>query len=288
MAQLITIKLISSGPNIGPFEIWDDFGNLIAYDISREELKKGLTLSFGDDVLVVVIKSTGRVKTTKNFPISSFDKIEYAEAVFTDKGRACLWKHLEDPLIYNNYYGNTEAYVLEYPFHYKYLDEIVQSVQDYTKVYQYINTNDGVFADYAKIELDDAWFNKAIVYNGQQNSGLLTLVPKPENDLQATMSYPILGEDTKEILYTKSDNFYQYNTFWSIVKDLKTVQFVKDCSSLSTDKQLNQSNMDYSQLSHRKSTIRAKELRVRHILDNRSDIHLVSQFILTPAQNSYK
>ena len=147
---------------------------------------------------------------------------------------------------------------------------------------------DGVLADHAKIEIEDAWFNKAIVYNGQQNSGLLTLVPKPLNDLQAYMSYPILGEDTKTILYTKSDNFYQYNTFWSIVKDIKTVQFVKDCSSLSTDKQLNQSNMNYTQLSHRKDTLRAKELRVRHILDDRSDIHMVSQFIIAPAQNSHK
>lgn len=288
MAQLITIKLISSGSNVGPFEIWDDFGNLIISEISKEKLKYGLTLSFNDNVLLVVIKSTGKVKITKNFPIGVFDKLEYANAVFTDKGNACLWQHFGDPKLYNSFYGNTEAYILEYPFGYQYLDEIVQNIQDYTKVYEYLDTMDGIFADYAKIELDDAWFNKAILYNGQQNSGILTLVAKPINNLQAYMSYPILGTNTKTILYTKSDNFYQYNTFWSIVKDVKAVQFIKDCSSLSVDKQLNQTNMDYSMLTHKKSTIRAKELRVRHILDDRSDIHMVSQFVIAPAQTSYK
>jgi hypothetical protein len=288
MAQLITIKLTSSGPNVGPFEIWDDFGNLMSKDISKEELKHGLTLSFNDNVLLVVIKSVGTSMIIKRFSIGSFDKLEYNSAVYTDKIEACLWKHLDNPMLYNSYYGNIEPYVIEHPFGYQYVDEIVQNIQDYTKVYEYLDTMDGVFADYAKIELDDAWFNKAILYNGQQNSGILKLVPKPLNNLQAYMSYPILGTDDKTIIYTKSDNFYQYNTFWSIIKDVRTAQFVKDCGSLSVDKTLNQTNMDYSQLTHKKSTIRAKELRVRHILDNRSDIHLVSQFIIAPAQNSYK
>ena len=288
MAQLITIKLKSSGPNVGPFQIWDDFGNLIKDDVSKQELKHGLTLSFNDNVLVVVIKSVGKVLLTKYFGIGIFDKIEYANTKFSDKGRACLWKHLDTPLLYNNYYGNIEPYILEYPFAYQYHDQILHSIQDYTKVYQYINTEDDIFADYAKIELDDAWFNKAILYNGQQCSGVLTLVAKPVNNLFEYMRYPILRNDEKIITYTKSDNFYQYNTFWSITKDVRKTHFVKDCSSLSIDKVINQSNMDYTQLSHKKATLRAKELRVRHILDDRDDIHLVSQFIVAPSQVSYR
>ena len=287
MAQLITIKLTSSGPNVGPFQIWDDFGNLIKGDVSKAELKHGLTLSFNDNVKVVVIESIGKVFLTKNFSIGSFDKVEYGNTVYTDKGKACLWRHLDSPLIYNSFYGNTEPYILEYPFAYQYNDQILHYIQDYTKVYQYIDTEDNIFADYAKVEMDDAWFNKAIVYNGQQCSGILTLVPKPASNLQAYMRYPILGNDEKTILYTKADNFYQYNTFWSITKDVRKTHFVKDCSSLSIDKVINQSNMDYSQLSHRKATLRAKELKVRHILDDRDDIHLVSQFIVAPAQISY-
>jgi hypothetical protein len=57
---------------------------------------------------------------------------------------------------------------------------------------------------------------------------------------------------------------------------------------MSIDKVVNQENMDYGVRSFKKATIRAKELKVRHILDNSATTHLVSQFILTPAQISYK
>jgi len=288
MAQLITIKLTSAGSNIGPFTIEDDLGNIIAENVTREELKQGLTYSFLNSVMLVVIKSTGRVKLTKTFSIKIFNKLEYAGLVFSDKGNACLWRHVDSPLIYNSFYGNIEPYIIEYPFSYKYHDEILQNVQDYTKVYKYIDTEDGVFADYSKHELDDSWFNKAILYNGQQSSGILTLVAKPLRNLSAVMSYPKLLENTKEILYTKNDNFYQYNTFWSVTKDATKLQFVKDCSSLSIDKVINQSNMDYFKKSYKKATLRAKDLKIRHILDNRGDINLVSQFIIAPSQNSFK
>lgn len=288
MAQLITIKLTSSGPNVGPFQIWDDFGTLIKDDVSKADLKHGLTLSFDDRVNLVVIKSIGKVFLVKRFSIGEFNKTEYAKTVYTDKGKACLWRHMDTPLIYNNFYGNTEPYIIEYPFSYQYQDQILQNVQVYSKAYEYIDTEDDVYAAYAKVERDDAWFNKAIIYNGQQCTGILTLVQKPLNNLFEYMRYPILGTSDKTITFTKNDNFYQYNNFWSITKDVRKTHFIKDCSSLSIDKQLNQDNMDYSQLPFKKATIRAKDVRIRHILDNRDNIHLVSQFVVTPTQISFK
>jgi hypothetical protein len=46
--------------------------------------------------------------------------------------------------------------------------------------------------------------------------------------------------------------------------------------------------MNYGVKSFRKEPFRAKGLLVRHILDDRSDAHLVSQFIIAPSQISYK
>jgi hypothetical protein len=89
-------------------------------------------------------------------------------------------------------------------------------------------------------------------------------------------------------MYTKSDNFYQYNTFWSLVKNKSIPLFMTSCESLSIDKVVNQPNMDYGKRSFKKEPLRAKDLKVRHILDNSSEAHIVSQFIVTPAQISYK
>ena len=106
--------------------------------------------------------------------------------------------------------------------------------------------------------------------------------------MKAYMQYPILNSDSKTITYTKSDNFYQYNTFWALEKSSQVPLFRASCESMSIDKVVNQENMDYGLRSFKKATIRAKELKVRHILDNSATTHLVSQFILTPAQISYK
>jgi len=46
--------------------------------------------------------------------------------------------------------------------------------------------------------------------------------------------------------------------------------------------------MDYGKRSFKKEPLRSKDLKVRHILDNSSIAHIVSQFIVTPAQISYK
>ena len=191
-------------------------------------------------------------------------------------------------MVYNNFYGCIHPYIIEYPFSYQYYDEIVQNVKDYTKAYTYLPIPDGVFNNNIKVETDKEYFNKAILYNGQQCTGILELEPKPSHDLKSYMSYPKLKSDRKAITFTKSDNFYQYNTFWSVLKNKQIPAFKTSCESLSIDKTINQSNMDYSSRSFKKEPLRAKELKVRHILDNKSDIHLVSQFIVAPAQISYK
>ena len=199
-----------------------------------------------------------------------------------------MWRHLTNDLLNNNFYGTTVPYVIEYPFAYQYHDEILQNVKDYTRAYQYLPIPDGVYNDNAKVQTDDYYFNKAILYNGQQSTGLLKLVKKPMHNLAAYNQYPIYNTDSKTILFTKSDSFYNYNTFWNVVKDKTQVLFNTTCESLSVDKVINQSNMDYGTRSYRKDPLRAKGLLIRHILDDRSDIHMVSQFIVAPSQISYK
>lgn len=288
MSKTIIIKLTSSAANVGPFTISDQFGNIIASDVSKEKMIDGTSYSVSDDVTLITLQSTGKCKKKKTFPIGTVTSYDLAFAGYKQTTTACIWRHLKNPVIYNYFYGNIEPYIIEYPFAYQYHDEILQCVKDYTKAYKYFPDTDGVSDDNRKVETDNAWFNKAVLYNGQQSTGVLELVAKPINNLKDYMKYPIYGTESKTITFTKSDNFYQYNTFWSLVKNKQEPLFVRTCESLSIDKVVNQSNMDYGKRSFKKEPLRAKELKVRHILDNRYDAHLVSQFIYTPAQISYK
>jgi len=288
MSKTITIKLTKAGPNAGPFTISDQFGNIIAQDVLKKTLIAGISYLVNDDVTLIIIKSTGSCKVEKVITLEPITTEQFATVQFSQTTTACIWRHLTNISLYNTFYGDIQPYIIEYPFAYQFQDEILQNVKDYTKAYEYLPIEDGVFNYNTRIETNNKWFNKAVLYNGQQSSGILELVAKPLHNLSAYMQYPILNAESKTITYTKSDNFYQYNTFWAAEISSQIPLFRTPCESLSIDKVVNQANMDYGPRSFKKATLRAKELKVRHILDNSSTTHLVSQFILSPSQISYK
>jgi len=288
MSKLVTIKLLKSGPNAGPFTIYDQFGDVIATNVSKKDLILGTAYLVDSNSLFITIKSLGDCPFEKQIPLNNFTTYEFIDSSYVQTQTACLWRHLTNIQLYNSYYGKTYPYIIEYPFSYKFQDEILQNVKDYTRAYEYLPIPDGVFNDNSRIEINNKWFNKAILYNGQQSSGLLELVAKPMHNLKAYNQYPIFNANSKTITYTKSDNFYQYNTFWALEKSSQVPLFNTSCESLSIDKVINEANMDYGPRSFKKATLRAKELKIRHILDSSSTTHLVSQFILSPSQISYK
>ncbi len=286
--KTITIKLTKASAKIGPFDIFDQLGNLIAENVSRETLISGISYIVDVSVTIITIKSTSKccvqevTRSLEDIPKSVYNFVKLEKHT-----TACLWTHIIDHTIFNSYYGCIKAYVIEYPFAYQYEDEIIQNVEDYNKVFRYFN--DGLnFSDRNnRIQLDDEWFNKAVIYNDQQSSGILILEAKPVNNMAAYMKYPKFNNDSKSILWAKTDNMYQYNIFWSLVKDKSLPLFLTTCETLNIDKVVNQTNMDYSIRAYRKDTIRAKDVKVRHILDDKDDITIVTQFIISPAQISY-
>ena len=285
--KTIIVKLTKAGPTTGPFDIISN-GEILALNISRKKLIEGISLLVTDTQKLITIKSVGKCKLEKTFPLDSFTIVDYASSKFTQTTTACMWRHLTNIRIYNDFYGTIEPYILEYPFSFKYQDEIVQSIQDYTKVYTYLPLTTHIFTDNTRIETNQYYFNKAVLYNAQQSTGLLELVSKPLNNLLQYNSYPKYNTSSKTITFTKSDNFYQFNTFWALQKNSQVPLFLSSCQSLSIDKEINQENMNYSTLSFKKVTMRAKDLKVRLIFDNRNDMHLVSQFFLNSSQISYK
>ena len=288
MSKIITIKLTQVAPSAGPFSIFDQFGNVIAEGVSKKTLINGVNYSVSDNVILITLKSTGSCKSEKTIYLSDITEQEYLNIKLKQVVTGCTWRHLTNIQLYNSYYGNIEPYIIEYPFAYKFQDEILQNVKDYTKAYEYLSIPDGVFNQNTRIETNNKYFTHAILYNGQQSSGVLELVAKPLNDMRAYMQYPIFNTDSKTITYTKSDNFYQYNTFWAAQKSSQVPLFNTSCESLSIDKVINQDNMDYGSRSFKKATLRAKELKIRHILKDNCTTHLVSQFLLAPAMISYK
>lgn len=289
MAKSIFIKLTKASRRATTFSIYDGNDNLLASSVNKQLLIDGYSLEVDDSVTTIKLSAEGKCVMSAHKTIDSDIPItEYVNTKFEESNTASLWRHLTPINKFNNYYGAIHPYIIEYPFPSAYQEEIVQNIKDYSRVYKYFPDSTGVYNYNDKVETDEAWFNKAILYGGNSCSGLLKLEKKPVNNMASYLSYPKYNTDSKTILYTKSGGFYQYNTFWDVVKDKTKQLFITDCISLSIDKVLNQANMDYSQRSFKKAPLRGKSLKVRHILDDRSDIHIVSKLVLVPSQISYK
>jgi len=196
------------------------------------------------------------------------------------KSNNTLWNHNQTFFSFQEYYGTQYPYVLEYPFVYKYQDEILKNVKEYCSAIKYTDFN----VYYEPKEL--IYFNKAIIYNRQQCSGLLNLIPKSNSNMAQQFMYPKYNSTSKDILVSKADNFYNYNTFWDIIKDPNKPCFTSSCDLSLENISLDNTNLDYSNKIIR-NQFRAKDLRIREILDNRNDIKLLSRFITSPTTTSY-
>lgn len=286
--KTIFIKLTKAGPTSGPFDVYDQTNAIIDTNVSKKDLSAGVAFVVNDDVIAIRIVSTGDCTYEKVVPVTGITLEQYMDTDYVEMRTGCIWRHLTNTQLYNSFYGKTEPFIIEYPFNFKYQDEILQNIKNYSKVYEYLPNTTGVFDYNSKIETDTKYFNKLIVYNGQQCSGVLNLFPKPLHNMKEYMSFPRFHSDGKDILFTKSDNFYNINTFWSLNKSSQVPSFVNSCESLSIDKVINDENMDYGTRSFHKSQIRAKDAKIRFMLTDRSDINMVSQFIVVPSQISYK
>ena len=214
---------------------------------------------------------------TPNFYIPN---ITYFQSGINNK--ASLWNHNQSHTLYNTYYGILYPYIIEYPFNFKFQDEILQNVKDYSNVRIY----ESATTYYEPQEI--RYFNKALLYNEEQTTGILNLIPRPKNNLAIQFQYPKYNVDSKDILVSKSDNLYLYNTFWNINNKEDKSFLLPSTDYRLTDYTLNNSILDYTQRNHKKSKIRGKNLRIRHILDNASDFRIISRFIINNTVNSYK
>lgn len=203
----------------------------------------------------------------------------YFQSGFNYSGK--IYDHNKVFSSFGVFQGVRYPYVLEYPFSYKMHDEIVQSIKDYSSALIY--TDDEIFAQPDKI----LYFNKAMLYNRSQNSGVLNLIPKMTKSLRDTLIYPKYNTDSKDIIVTRTDNFYNFNTFWDTVKDKSQPMFLKADELIASNIRLNTSNIDYGVKSYTKAPLRAKDLKVRLILDGEDHtFKLISRFILSETQKS--
>jgi hypothetical protein len=190
------------------------------------------------------------------------------------QGSTKLWKH-NRPNHYQTFYG------VRYPFIVEYVDNPGALA---TKVWSGLmfQTEAKKFDTVSEEYLDQRYvtFNKGLFYNTQQTSGIVTLAPKQDSDinylLQQTNNVPGVA------IIDRNERDWTMNSLRDIRVDYTVPMFLKDLPSLQTnyymDKIVNpasiNSNKDWTQL----ESFRDKFLVVRLIFDNFADTRLIFNF----------
>lgn len=127
--------------------------------------------------------------------------------------QSSLWRHNSVCDMYCNYYNT------DYPFEVEYVSTTGQTVFTIHNIEYYLEC----FKYYDNCEdrnhILDFNFDRAMIYNTEQISGLLKLVLKSKTNPGQMLQYPIVNPTNIDTLFSKEENKYRFNGFWDVTKD---------------------------------------------------------------------
>jgi hypothetical protein len=124
-----------------------------------------------------------------------------------------IWRHNNRWDNYCNFYGVNYPWEVEYPVVTPNNITTLRNVEYTLDVYKFYN--DG--KDFHHV-LDEN-FDRAVLYNSEQISGLLKLRVVGKNSPLDLVSYPQVTVSGIDILFSKEENKYRFNQFWDVTKD---------------------------------------------------------------------
>jgi hypothetical protein len=212
-------------------------------DLSNEHYFEDISFTVSYD-----IKQKSWISFHDWHPDFTFSGPDY---IMTVKERG-LYKHGIRCDKYCNFYG------VDYPFEVEFVASTGQSISTIKSVeyileaYKYFNNCRD------KHHVLDENFDRAVVYNSEQISGMLNLNLKPKNDPVALLNYPKVNSSSIDIHYAKEENKYRFNQFFDITKNRSEFNGIKkpmfNTSANGYVSEINPNNVNYSKdpLQHKK------------------------------------
>lgn len=199
------------------YKLKDGYKTTLQYQ-SSNIFKKGLTkIYLGDPQYFEDVSLTVSYDVKSDVWISFHDWhpnfVLPSHKHFMTTNGSKIWKHNDRCDLFCNFYG------IDYPFEVEYISNsgqevsTLKSVEYQLECYKY----DNYCRDLNHIL--DQNFDRAIVYNSEQISGLLRLNLKPKNDPVAILDYPIMNTGSIDILYSKEENKYRFNQFYDVTRN---------------------------------------------------------------------
>jgi hypothetical protein len=134
----------------------------------------------------------------------------YKECTGTE---STLWRHNTSFNSFCNFYG------VNYPFEIEYVSSTGQQVATIHNVEYVLEAYRYSPNGQDKFHVLDFNFDRSIVYNSEQISGLLKLNLKSKSNPFADLTYPNPDINGINILFSKEEQKYRFNQFWDITLD---------------------------------------------------------------------
>lgn len=186
-----------------------------------------------------------------------------------------IWKHSVTNKSFQTYYGKKYPFIIESSTKTKLEQEIIEDVNFYLDVVKYVNDYDFYFKP-------NKSFNKAVIYNRLQNSGLLELVNKT-NDIRESTLYPIKLNDRRKILINHKEELHSFNQFEDLAKP-ETPIWLNNSNNV--DKELNISAFSYKDTNIGIKKIRSNQTKIRLINDIETKYQYIYKGLFTKTSKS--
>lgn len=240
------------------YELKPEFIDIVTY-VGGNEFRKqnGASFELGDpryfNDASWTISYDPKIKSWVSFHDWHPDWFIQGEDHFMTFKGSYIWKHNEAVDSYCNFYG--VDYPWEIETHYSDPLEVtsLESVEYELECFKYFNRTD-------RFHILDENFDRAIIYNSEQCSGLLKLIPREYNRPAVILQYPRVTTSATEIEVSKQEQKYRFNQFWDLTKNRGQFtlnwRLIFNTQPNGYRKQLNPNNIDYNKESRYKKKIR--------------------------------
>lgn len=202
----------------------------------------------------------------------------------TDNG-ASTWNHNLNSLTYQTFYGKLYPYILEYNVtsvpRTTTVNSIslIQDIQEYYSDYEYYSLGTANNKNLAN-------FTKAIIYNREQSSGIINLIPEEFGNTRQKISYPRTSINGIETIISRRENVYTFNGFWSTTNQsngqpLWSTKWDDRKTQYPIDKVPNTKTVIPSSISFQKQKITSDFCKVRLIQDKYSRYRFINHLQIT-------
>jgi len=212
---------------------------------------------------------------TPNYYVSNNNYFSSGINYSNDPEEIGLWNHNLNYSSYQVFYGKLNPFIIQYSVP-SLQNNILETVKYEAEFRRY---TDGL--NYALN--NKVTYNKATIFNQNQSTGLLELIPKEKNNLFQFSQYPKYLPNSTQILAENVENFWSFNNFYDIAQNNGFPIMFYNTNPAITE--INPKAVSHSPVFF-KNKLRSDYFNIRLINDKYSNYQIVHKLSLTKTNPS--